>query len=114
MVQRRASRWTQCRFSSYDSVSNIWANLGDRRIGVRNLGYVCFIILCMVLLQCHNVVHINITLAFRQNHTVADYHKYSFAPRHCPVEYAAPGIVFLSDIDTFRLAVCSLSHSKKP
>ena len=55
-VQRRAVRWTICRFSSYDSVTNMLGDLGWRsplRIGVLTLDYVCFRRLCTVLLQCH-------------------------------------------------------------
>ena len=40
MVQRRAARWTLCRFSSYDSVSEMlgdlgWRSLEDRRTDSR-------------------------------------------------------------------------------
>ena len=121
MVQRRAARWTLCRFSSYYSVSDMLGDLGWRSHEDRRTDpdYVCFIRLCMVLLQYHYHHMLCILrclqhpLAFRQIHTVADYYKYSFFPLAI-VQWnrLPPSIALLPDIDSFRLAVSSLTHSK--
>ena len=126
MVQRRAARWTLCRFSSYDSVLDMlgdlgWRSLEDRRTDSR---------LCLFYKIVHGlvavplppyVVHTQVftrhsashPLAFRQIHTVADYYKYSFFPLAI-VQWnrLPPSIALLPDIDSFRLAVSSLTHSK--
>ena len=126
MVQRRAARWTLCRFSSYDSVSDMlgdlgWRSLKDRRTDSR---------LCLFYKIVHGlvavplppyVVHTQVftrhsashPLAFRQIHTVADYYKYSFFPLAI-VQWnrLPPSIALLPDIDSFRLAVSRLTHSK--
>ena len=126
MVQRRAARWTLCRFSSYDSVSDMlgdlgWRSLEDRRTDSR---------LCLFYKIVHGlvavplppyVVHTQVftrhsashPLAFRQIHTIADYYKYSFFPLAI-VQWnrLPPSIALLPDIDSFRLAVSSLTHPK--
>ena len=126
MVQRTAARWTLCRFSSYDSVSDMlgdlgWRSLDDKRTGSR---------LCLFYKIVHGlvavplppyVVHTQVftrhsvshPLAFRQIHTVADYYKYFFFPLAI-VQWnrLPPSIALLPDIDSFRLAVISLTHSK--
>ena len=93
MVQRRAARWTLCRFFSYDSVSDMlgdlgWRSLEDRRTDSRlRLFYKIVHGLVAVPLPPY-VVHTQVftrhsashPLAFRQIHTVADYYKYSFFP----------------------------------
>ena len=58
IVQKRAARrWTLCHFSTHDSVSNMLGELGWRSLENRCTDSVslsvCFIRLCMVLLQCH-------------------------------------------------------------
>ena len=126
MVQRRAARWTLCRFSSYDSVSDMlgdlgWRSLEDRRTDSRlYLFYKIVHGLVAVPLPPY-VVHTQVFTkhsashpqAFRQIHTVADYYKYSFFPLAI-VQWnrLPPSIALLPDIDSFRLAVSSLTHSK--
>ena len=126
MVQRRAARWTLCRFPTYDSVSDMlgdlgWSSLEDRRTDSRLClfykivhGLVAvplppYVVHTQVLTR-HSVSH---PLAFRQIHTVADYYKYSFFPLAI-VQWNRlhPSIALLPDIDSFRLAVSSLTHSK--
>ena len=121
MVQRRAARWTLCRFSSYDSVSVILGDLGWRSLDSR---------LCLFYKIVHGLVAVPLPpyvvhtlvftrhsashpLAFRQIYTVADYYKYSFFPLAI-VQWnrLPPSIALLPDIDSFRLAVSSLTHSK--
>ena len=113
MVQRRAARWILCRFSSYDSVSDMrgdlgWRSLDDRRIDSR---------LCLFYKIMHvavplppYVVHTQVftrhsasyPLAFRQIHTVADYYKYSFFPLAIVQwKWLPPSIELLPDIDSF-------------
>ena len=98
-----------------------WMNVGGGplRIVVQTLDYVCFKRLCMVLLpyHYHNVLftrHLTShPLALRQTHTDADYYKYSFFPLAIfEWKRLPPSIALLPNIDSFRLAVSSLSHSK--
>ena len=52
-------------------------------------------------------------LAFRQIHTVADYRKYAYFPlATIQLNRLPPSIALLADIDSFRLALSSLTHSK--
>ena len=118
MVQRRAARWTLCRFSSYDSVSNMldelgWRSFEDRRTDPR---------LCLFYKIVHDLVALPLPpyvvlaqvstrhsrshpLAFRQIHTVADYYKYSLFPLAIVQWNRLPPSIAL-------LPVSSLSHSK--
>ena len=125
MVQRRAACWTLCHFSSYDSVSDMlgdlgWRSLEDRCTDSR---------LCLFYKIVHGlvavplppyVVHTQVftrlsashLLACRQIHTVADYYKYSFPLPIVQWNRLPPSTALLPDIDSFRLAVSSLTHSK--
>ena len=120
MVQRRAARWTLCRLTSYDSVSDMlcdlgWRSLEDRRTDSR---------LCLFYKIVHGlvavplppyVVHTQVLtrhsashpLAFRQIYTVADYYKYSFFPLAI-VQWKRlpPSVALLPDIDSFRRKHC--------
>ena len=126
MVQRRAACRTLCRFSSYDSVSDMLGDLGWRSLEDRHTdsrlcllykivhGLVAvplppYVVLTQVLTR-HSESH---PLAFRQIYTVADYYKHSFFPLTI-VQWnrLPPSIALLADIDSFRLAVSCLTHSK--
>ena len=124
MVQRRAACWTLCRFSSYDSISDMlgelgWRSLKDRRTDsrlclfytiVHGLVAVPSYVMHTQVFTRHSTSH---PLAFRQIHTVADYYKYSFFPLAI-VQWnrLPPSIALPPDIDSFRLAVSSLTHLK--
>ncbi|MCG8048052.1 MAG: hypothetical protein JAY75_12610 [Candidatus Thiodiazotropha taylori] len=125
MVQRRAARWTLSRYSPYDSVSRMlgqlgWRSLEDRRTDAR---------LCLFYKIVHGlvavpmppyVVHPRVTtrrssshpLAFIQIHTAVDYYKYSFFPLAI-VQWnrLPPAVALLPYLESFRLAVSSLSYS---
>ena len=128
MVQMTAARWTLCRFSSYDSVSNMFGELGWKPLRDRHTDSQ----LCLFYKIAHGLVAVPLSpyavhaqvftrhstshpQAFRQIQTVAGYYKYSFFSPSTIAQrslQAASSIALLPDIDSFRLAVSSLSYSK--
>ena len=125
MVQRRAARWTLSRYSTYDSVTSMlrelgWRSLEDRGTDAR---------LCLFYKIVHGLVEVPMPpyvvhprvftrhskshpLAFIQIHTSADYYKYSFFPLAIVQWNMLPlSIALLPDLESFRLAVSSLTYS---
>ena len=122
MVQRRAVRWVNSNYSTYASVSSMldslgWQSLEDRRADARLILFykIVYNLVAVPLPQYINhpvrmIRHMH-PLHFVQILATASYLKYSFfplaivqwnrLPHHIPV---------LSDLDSFRSAVRTVSH----
>ena len=125
MVQRQAARWTLSRYSTYDSVTSMlgdlgWRSLEDRRTDARLWLFYKIVHGLVAVPMPPYVVHPRVftrhskshPLAFVQIHTSANYYKYSFSPLAI-VQWNGlpPNIALLLDLESFRLAVSSLTYS---
>ena len=122
MVQRRAVRWVNSNYSTYASVSSMldslgWRSLEDRRADARLVLFykIVYNLVAVPLPQYINhpvrMTRYMHPLHFVQIPATASYYKYSLfplaivqwnrLPHHIPV---------LSDLDSFRSAVRTVSH----
>ena len=123
LVQRRAARWTLHNYSPYASVTEmlqslVWRSLEQRRSDSR---------LCLFYKIVYGLVAVELPpyvvhpvrplkssrpVSFRQIHTTDDYYKYSFYPVAI-VQWnrLSASIALLSTFDSFKRAVCTVSHS---
>ena len=123
MVQRRAARWTLCRHSRLDSVTDMlqtlgWQTLEQRRSIAR---------LCMLYKIYHQLVAIQIPpyfqpqtrltrhnhpLSLRQIHPHTNSYKYSFFPLAVVQWNSLPTeVAMLAELSQFKATVQSLSFS---
>ena len=124
MVQRRAARWILSRFSAYDSVTSMLGELGWRSLEDRRTDKW----LCLFYKIVHGLVAVPMPpyvvhprvftrhskshpLAFIQIHTSTDYYKYSFFSLAIVQWNRLPPSIALPDLESFRLAVSSLTYS---
>ena len=123
-VQRRAARWVLGDYSPYSSVTDMigklrWRTLEQRRTDSRLIlfykiiyGYVAIPLPSYVIpLPCAS--RTSHPLAYRQISTRTDYYKYSFYPLTVVQWNSLPAsIATLTDLDSFKRAVCQVCHSK--
>ena len=98
MAQRRAARWTLCRFSSYDSVSDMlgelrWRSLEDRRTESRLCLFYKIVQGLVAVPLPPYVVHTQVFTRHSASHLLAFRQSTQLLPllplRHCQVEYAS-------------------------
>ena len=124
MVQRRAVRWSLNNYFAYSSVSQMQQQLGWQSLDQRRADYR----LCMPYKITHGMVAIEIPsyfeqakatthqslrhpLVYRQIHTPANYHKYSFFSLAVVLwNRLPPSTVVLRTLTQFSAAVRSLDH----
>ena len=122
MVQRRAARWTLSEYSPYASVTQMLQSLGWRSLEQRRFDSR----LCLFYKIIYGLVAIDMppyvvhplrtprnshTLCFRQIQSTVDYYKYSFYPLSIVQWNRLPAhIALLSTFDSFKRAVCTVSH----
>ena len=122
MVQRRAARWTLSEYSPYASVTQMLQSLGWRSLEQRRSDSR----LCLFYKIVYGLVAIDMppyvvhplrtprnshTLCFRQIQSTVDYYKYSFYPLSNVQWNRLPAhIAILPTFDSFKRAVCTVSH----
>ena len=123
-VQRRAARCVLGDYSPYSSVTDMigklgWRTLEQRRTDSRLIlfykiiyGYVS-IPLPSYVIPLPRASRTSHPLAYRQISTRTDYYKYSFYPLTVVQWNSLPAsIATLTDLDSFKRAVCQVCHSK--
>ena len=123
-VQRRAARWVLGDYSPYSSVTDMIGKLGWRTLEQRRTdstlilfykiiyGYVA-IPLPSYVIPLPRASRTSHPLAYRQISTRTDYYKYSFYPLTVVQWNSLPAsIATLTDLDSFKRAVCQVCHSK--
>ena len=123
-VKRRVARWVLVDYSSYSSVTDMigklgWRTLEQRRTDSRLIlfyniiyGYVA-IPLPSYVIPLPRASLTSHPLAYRQISTRTDYYKYSFYPLTVVQWNSLPAsIATLTDLDSFKRAVCQVCHSK--
>ena len=123
-IQRRAARWTTSDYDTRSSVTAMlnqlgWRTLEQRRADARLcLFYKIVYGLVAVPLpeyvqRTHRVSRYCHSMTFRQIQTSQNYYKYSFFPLAIVQWNALPeAVVSLQDLDSFKVAVSKLQHSK--
>ena len=122
MVQRRAARWTLSEYSPYASVTQMLQSLGWRSLEQRRSDSR----LCLFYKIIYGLVAIDMppyvvhplrtprnshTLCFHQIQSTVDYYKYSFYPLSIVQWNRLPAhIALLPTFDSFKRAVCTVSH----
>ena len=122
MVQRRAARWVNNNYSTYDSVSTMldnlgWRSLENRRIDSRLFmfhriiyGYVAIQIPTYFEKPQRFTRHMH-PLSYRQIHTHAVYYQQSFYPATIVLGNKLPSeIVLMDDLDSFKEGVSKINH----
>ena len=122
MVQRRAARWVNNNYSTYDSVSTMldnlgWRSLENRRIDSRLFmfhriiyGYVAIQIPTYFEKPQRFTRHMH-PLSYRQIHTHAVYYQQSFYPATIVLWNKLPSeIVLMDDLDSFKEGVSKINH----
>ena len=123
-VQRRAARWVLGDYSPSSSVTDMigklgWRTLEQRRTDSRLIlfykiiyGYVA-IPLPSYVIPLPRASRTSHSLAYRQISNRTDYYKYSFYPLTVVQWNSLPAsIATLTDLDSFKRAVCQVCHSK--
>ena len=123
-IQKRAARWVLGDYSPYSSVTDMigklgWRTLEQRRSDSRLVlfykiiyGYVAVPLPSYVipLSRASRTFH---PLAYRQIPTTTNYYKYSFYPLTVVQWNKLPAsVATLTDLDSFKRAVCQVCHSK--
>ena len=125
-VQRRAARWVLGDYSPYSSVTDMIGKLGWRTLeqGPTDsrlilfykiiYGYVAIHVpLPSYVIPLPRASRTSHPLAYRQISTRTDYYKYSFYPLTVVQWNNLPAsIATLTDLDSFKGAVCQVCHSK--
>ena len=123
MIQRRVVRWTTNNYSPYASVTEMLKSLGwrspeQRRSDSRlclfyKISYGLLAIdMPPYVVQPSRILRNSHPLGFRQIHTTVDYYKYSFCPLAIVQWNRLPShIALLPTFDSFKRAVCTVSHS---
>ena len=122
MVQRRAARWVNNNYSTYDSGSTMldnlgWRSLENRRIDSRLFmfhriiyGYVAIQIPTYFEKPQRFTRHMH-PLSYRQIHTHAVYYQQSFYPATIVLWNKLPSeIVLMDDLDSFKEGVSKINH----
>ena len=123
-IQRRAARWTTSNYNYRSSVTAMlnnldWRSLAQRRADAR---------LCLLYKIVYGLVTVPLpdyikptnrvsrychSMTFRQLNTSTNYYKYSFFPLAIVQWNALPeAVVSLQDLDSFKVAVSKLQHSR--
>ena len=122
MVQQRAIRWTLSNYSPYESVTDMqlsldWRSLEQGRADAhlcmlyKTVPGIIAIHLPPYFQQPTRMTHHSHPLTLRQNHTSANFYKYSFFPLAVVQRNRLPtDIVLLSTLTQFSAAVRSLDH----
>ena len=123
-VQRRAARWILGDYSTYSSVTDMigqlgWRTLEQCRTDSRLVLFYKIIYGYVAIHLPSNVMPLTLVsrtshpLAYRQISTETKYYKYSFYPLRVVQWNSLPvSIATLTDIDSFKRAVCQVCHSK--
>ena len=122
MIQSMAARWTANNYSPYASMIEVLQSLGCRSVEQRRSESR----LCLFYKIIYGLVAINMPpyvvrpsripsnshpLGFRQIHITVDYYKYSFYPLTIVQWTRLPShIALLPTFDSFKRAVCTVSH----
>ena len=119
--QRRAARWTTSDYDTRSSVTAMlnklgWRTLEQRRADARLCLFfkIVYGLVAVPLPECtHRVSRYCHSMTFRQIQTSQNYYKYSFFPLAIVQWNALPeAVVSLQDLDSFKVAVSELQHSK--
>ena len=123
-IQRRAARWTTSNYDYRSSVTAMldqpgWRTLEQRRADAHLcLFYKIVYGLVAVPLPdyiqlTHRVSRYCHSMTFRQIQTTRNYYKYSFFPLAIVQWNALPEpVANLQDLESFKLTVCKLQHSR--
>ena len=123
MIQRRVARWTSNNYSPYASVTEMLQSLGWRSLEQRTsdsrlcLFYKIIYGLVAIdmppyVLHPSRILRNSHPLGFRQIQTTVDYYKYSLYLLAIVQWNRLPShIALLPTFDSFRRAVCTVSHS---